>query len=186
MQKKHQDWTIIKRLGDVILQNVEGCIIEVGLGKSTHIFIELADRFKRKHYCFDEKERKCVWAIKYGSKAFTGSSPDILQKFPRIPVAMGLIDGDHRSEIAVQEVELFLKRLTIGGVLFLHDTYPPEKFVREDGNGKGKVGCGDVYRVRQKLERRKDLQVFTWPYSAADCGLTMVMKKDPDRPKCRW
>lgn len=185
MQKKHQDWTIIEQLGPVILKYVEGCIVEIGIGKSTHIFLKFATEFNRDHYCFDAKERKCVWAEERGSKAFFGDTRETLTQFPDIPVALSLIDGDHRYEIAIREVLFFLERLAPGGMIFLHDTYPPENFVRKNGKGRGKVGCGDVYRVRQELETRKDIQVFTWPYTAADCGLTMVMKKDPNRPYCR-
>lgn len=188
VKKKRQDWTIIEQLGPIILKYVEGCIVEIGLGKSTHVFLKLATEFNRDHYCFDAKERKCVWAEKRGCKVFFGDTRKTLTQFPDIPVAMGLIDGDHRSEIAIREVNCFLKKLTLGGVVFLHDTSPPTHFVRENGIGKGKIGCGDIYKVRQELEYRASLenfQVFTWPYTAADCGLTMVMKKDPDRPYCQ-
>lgn len=175
---RHQDWVIIERLGDIILKNVEGCIIEIGIGRSTPMFIEFASKFNREHYCFDMLKKKYVWAKKHGCKVITGKSPENLNQFPDILVAMGLIDGDHRYEVAIQEVNFFLQKLSPGGILFIHDTYPPEKWLGEER-------CGDVYRVRQELEIRSNVQTFTWPYTAVGCGLTMVMKKELDRPYYR-
>ena len=180
---RHQDWIIIERLGNTILQNVEGCIIEIGIGRSTPIFIKFADEFKRELYCFDMLEKKCIWAREHGCKAFFGNSPETLKEFPDVPVAMGLIDGNHRYEVVIQETNFFLKKLSVGGILFLHDTYPPEKWVQK--NGDGQIGCGDVYLVRQELETCADIQFFTWPYTAVNCGLTMIMNKEPNRPYFR-
>lgn len=175
---RHQDWIIIKRLGSTILKYVDGCIIEIGIGRSTPIFIEFATEFKRDLYCFDMLEKKCIWAKNHGCKAIFGESPENLKQFPDIPVAMGLIDGDHHYEVVIQEVDFFLTKLSAGGILFLHDTYPPERWLSEDE-------CGDVYRVRQELETRKNIQIFTWPYTAIDCGLTMIMNKELNRPYYR-
>lgn len=172
---RHQDWTIIKQLGDTILKYVKGCIIEVGIGRSTSILIEFAKEFKRDLYCLDMLEKKCIWAKKHGCMVIQGNSPEILNQFPDIPIAMGLIDGDHNSKVAIQDVNFFLKKLSTGGILFLHDTYPPKKWLNEDG-------CGDVYKVRQELETRNDIQIFTWPYTAINCGLSMIMKKELNRP----
>jgi len=178
---RHQDWTIIKQLGDVILRNAGGCIFEIGLGKSTPVLLKFARSFKRDHYCFDKKQRKCDWAEQHGCKVFLGNSLDFLKEFPDIPVAMGLIDGDHQYKIAVQEFDFFVEKLSTNGVIFLHDTFPPfERWVQESGRR-----CGNVYKLRQELEARDDIQVFTWPYTAANCGLTMVMKKEPNRPYYR-
>jgi len=61
-------------------------------------------------------------------------------------------------------------------VIFLHDTMPPsEEFITE-------TACDDVYRLRQELEKRDDLDCFTWPYTASYMGLTMIIKKETDRP----
>ena len=177
---KKQDWTIIQRLGDVILKYAEGCIIEIGLGRSTQIFLKLAHDFKRTHFCFDISERKCEWARERGATVFIGRSLDFLDQFPDVPVALGLIDGDHRHEIVKLEIDFFLSKLTPGGIIFMHDTYPPEAWVRENGKR-----CGNVYKTRLELETRKDIQIFTWPYTAMGCGLTMVMKKEPNQPYYR-
>ena len=43
----------------------------------------------------------------------------------------------------------------------------------------------DSYLVRQELEQKKELMTFTWPYTAANVGLTMVMKKEKNVPEFR-
>ena len=177
---KKQDWTVIERLGDVILKYVEGCIIEIGLGRSTQLLLKLAHDFKRAHYCFDTSERKCLWAQERGAKIFVGKSLDNLGQFPDVPIALGLIDGDHRHEVVRQEINFFLPKLVPGGIIFMHDTYPPEEWVGENGRH-----CGNVYKTRLELETRNDIQIFTWPYTAMTCGLTMVMRKEPNRPYYR-
>jgi len=175
-----QDWRIIEGLGNTILANVEGDLFEIGLGRSTPIFVQFAKKFNRDLYCFDMVKRKCRWAKERGAKVFKGRSLDFLDQFPDISIAMGLIDGDHRYETVIQEFNFFLPKLTYGGVIFLHDTYPPEKWVRDDGRF-----CGEVYKVRQELESRNDIQIFTWPYTAINCGISMVMKKELNRSYCR-
>jgi len=178
---RRQDWRIIEQLGGIILENAEGCIFEIGLGKSTHIFLKFAKDFNRDLYCFDYKSRKTDWAKERGAKVFLGESITFLDQFPDIPVAMGLIDGNHRYGNVIQELDCFLPKLTYGGIIFLHDTYPSkERWIKENG-----TRCGNVYKLRQELEIRKDVRIFTWPYTAANCGLTMVMKKEPNRPYYR-
>ena len=58
----------------------------------------------------------------------------------------------------------------------------PEKNGQKIYPDKEMEKVGNVYKVRQELETRDDIQIFTWPYTAANCGLTMVMKKEPNRP----
>jgi len=174
---KRQDWIVIERLGDIILKNVEGCIFEIGLGRSTPIFLKFAKDFNRDLYCFDKKPRKTNWAEERGAKIFLGESVNFFDQFPDVPVAMGLIDGDHRYKNVTQEINFFLPKLVYGGIIFLHDTYPPEGWARENGRH-----CGNVYKVRQELEANNDIQIFTWPYTAMGCGLSMVMKKESNRP----
>ena len=175
-----QDWTIIQQLGDVILTKIHGCIFEIGIGKSTPILKKFADDFKRDLYCLDVRGYKCKWAESVGCKALIGKTKHTLKLFPKISVAMGLIDGRHDVHTVRFEVNFFLDLLTPGGIIFMHDTYLPT-------NRKPKKGtmAGDIYKVRQELEMREDVQTFTWPYTAMDQGLTMVMKKELDRPYYR-
>lgn len=181
---QRQDWTIIQKLGDVILSKIGGCIFEVGIGKSTLILKQFADDFKRDHYCLDKNERKCTWAKGIGCKVILGETKNTLDSFPEILVAMGLIDGRHDSITVRLEMNFFLNLLTPGGVIFMHDTYlQTDAKIRDESHPRGLAG--DVYKVRQELEKRKDVQTFTWPYTAMNQGLTMVMKRELNRPYYR-
>lgn len=178
---KRQDWTIIEKLGSTILTHVQGCIFEIGIGKSSPILKKFADDFKRDFYCLDMSHDKCEWARSVGCKVIEGKTKSTLKQFPKIPVAMGLIDGRHTAEAVRQEVHFFLERLTLGGVIFMHDTYmPTDAKIRDDSHPRG--ASGDPYKVRQELEKQNDVQVFTWPYTAMDQGITMIMKRDLCQP----
>jgi len=68
----------------------------------------------------------------------------------------------------------------LGGIIFMHDTYQTTDLkIRNESHPRGPAS--DHFKVRQELEATESLQTFTWPYTAGNCGLTMVMKKDPDR-----
>ena len=181
---------ILDDLAKTILANVEGCVVDIGIGSSTKVLSKHAKDLDRPHYTCDVKRGKCEWARTVGCVAFEGRSLDFIKTFPDIPVALVFLDGEHLYETVLQEVDFFLGRLSDGGVIFLHDTHPPKEFICESGRR-----CGNVYRVRQQLEHRMAmdilalthskttgftrmpaLQVFTWPYTALNCGLTMVMK----------
>ena len=68
-------------------------------------------------------------------------------------------------------------------MIFLHDTYRiTSPILRTDKDINEPKMIGDVYKVRNELESVDNIQTFTWPYTATNCGLTMVMKMDPNRP----
>jgi len=180
---ERQDWIIIKQLGGIILKNVGGHIFEIGIGFSTPIFSKLADDFDRNLYCFDKKERRCNWAKQFDCTVFQGKSLDNIEKLSEITIAMGLIDGNHTAGTVRTEISFFLERLSVGGVIFLHDTYSCKSSLLRSGKENfTKKMIGDVYKVRKELELLDNIQTFTWPYTAMNCGLTMVMKMDPNRP----
>ena len=58
-----------------------------------------------------------------------------------------------------------------GGYIFLHDTFPPSERYLDDGS------CSDSWKLRKELEKRKDLEVFTFTYGCGNVGLTMVRRK---------
>ena len=180
---KRQDWVIIERLGDIILKHVEGHIFEIGVGFSTPILSNLADNFGRNLYCFERSKGRCDWAKVFGGKVFHGKSLDNIEKLSEITIAMGLIDGKHTADTVRSEISFFLERLSVGGVIFLHDTYRlASPLLRTGKHLDEERMIGDVYKVRKELEALNTIQTFTWPYTAMDCGLTMVMKMDPNRP----
>jgi len=171
-----KQWIVVDSLADIILENVEGCIVDIGFGMSTIVLADYAKKWGRKQYSCDISEKIIN---KYGGKLhdkhiiFVGKSLDFIASFNDI-VALAFIDGEHIANTVRKEAIVLLDHMSTYGVLFLHDTFPPECLVRENGKK-----CGDVYKVRQEFERKGNLWCFTWPYvkQAEGCGLTMIMKK---------
>lgn len=176
-RSKESDWIIMDRLAEPILTNVKGCVVEIGLGPSSIVLHRNAWNFGANYHGCDRKHRQCDWAIEQGiHKIHKMKSQNMLPLITE-PIAMAFVDGTHRAEYVLIEVEAILKKLAIGGVMFMHDTSPPAKWA----DPTGKKRCGNVYIVREDLEEREELYTFTWPYTATGCGLTMVMKKGPKR-----
>lgn len=167
-------WSILDMLVPIIVFYRPYCIVEIGAGESTKSLARVAETYGVKLYSCDKSPVK---NIKYcEDHIFVQKfSHDFIEEFDDTPSVV-LIDADHKYEVARMEFDFFFERLVPGGVIFLHDTMPPsEDFLTEKG-------CDDVYRLRQELEKRTDLDCFTWPYTAGYMGLTMVIKKEKDRP----
>lgn len=168
-------WIILEQLVPVILYYRPYCIVEIGAGASTVYLARRAEEFGVKFYSCDKAPRKnktyCdnhIFVQKF--------SEDFMKEFDDTP-AIVLIDGDHSYEMAKKEFDFFFDKLIPGGVIFLHDTLPPVEFYTAP------TACHDVYKLRQELEQRTDeMDCFTWPYTAGYAGLTMVLKKEKDRP----
>jgi len=170
-------WDIMEPIASKVIKYVPGDIVEIGMGESTEIFskiatennvilyscdIQMGGMFKvfdeplfDNHYCFTDGSEKFMGEF--------GGNPSVV-----------FIDGEHLYETTKKEVEFFLPKMKDGGVMFLHDTMPVLKYSTER-DSKG-FNPGDVYKVRQELECDPRYDVFTWPYSAQNQGLTMVMK----------
>ena len=167
-------WSILDALVPVIIFYRPFCIVEIGAGKSTKHLARVAEEYNVKFYSCDKSPAKHV---QYCEQQIIVQkfSHDFIDEFDDTP-AVVLLDGDHKYEIARMEFDFFFARLVPGGVIFLHDTMPPsEEFITDQG-------CDDVYKLRQELEKRDDLDCFTWPYTSEYMGLTMVIKKETNRP----
>jgi len=181
-------WDILDALVPRILWHIKGSIVEVGMGESTEIFAQHAVRADIPLYSCDLQMGgmfKVFDSILYDKhECFIGRSEDFMLNFHfNEKPAIVFLDGEHSYKAVKAEVDFFLSMLKEGGVLFMHDTFPKnEEQTVVDKNGRKP---GDVYRMRQELERMPDVDVFTWPYSALQMGLTMVMKHAKDRPYWR-
>ena len=176
-------WVVIDRLADVILDNVEGCIVEIGIGASTLVLAKHAEEMGVKLYGCDKRGRVRLWAMENidydGFIVYHGRSFDFMDEFEEDKVALVFLDGNHDYDVVSKEFYFFLDRLTPGGVIFVHDTYYhwDKKILR-----RIKYKGHDTYLFRQELEKRDDIWCLTWPYTAARAGLTMAMKKEKNRP----
>jgi len=171
-------WIILDKLVRIILYFRPYCVVEIGIGNSTKVLARICEDLEVDLHCCDVKKEKFA---KYfdNQKNYLMRSEEFIVYFDSLDEnpAVVLIDADHHYDVAKTEFDYFFKKLVPGGVIFLHDTMPPhEKHLME-------TACGDVYRLRQELEKRTDeMDCFTWPYTAGYSGLTMVIKKEEDRP----
>lgn len=177
-------WAIMDRLADVILTHVEGCIVEIGAGLSTLVFAKHGKAFDREFYTCDSSLSKCEWIQKqdiHYDKLFVHQekSTEFMKTFDKTP-AIVFIDGDHRFHVVQVEFDFFIDKLAVGGVIFFHDTCPLEGYYERKLEKTGREM--NTYKMKKVLKERDDIEVFTWPYTAAGCGLTMVLKKDMTAP----
>ena len=172
--QRHRGWVIMQKLAEIVLYFRPYCVVEIGAGESSMVLGELTEKLDIVFHSVDIKPQK---QCKYHANHFyhNTTSDEFMKTFKDNP-AVVLIDADHRYESAKKEFDFFFDKLVSGGLIFLHDTMPPhEAFIRD-------TGCGDVYKLRQELERRrKDLDCMTFPYTAGYMGLTVVIKKEQDR-----
>ena len=179
-------WDIMDALVPKILKYNPADIVEIGMGESTQVFAQHAQEYGVKLFSCDIKMggmfRVFDKQLFPNHVCYIGKSEDFIRQYRGRP-AIVFLDGEHKAETVRKEVEFFLPILLPEGVMFLHDTMPQhERQTEVDEKG---WSPGDVYLVRQELERNPDVDVFTWPYSAHGMGLTMIMKHPEDRPYWR-
>jgi len=186
MGHKRQDWIVLETLSDIVLQHVPGAIWEIGIGVSTQILAELSKKHRAHMATCDTNIKKCDWAKRTFPwiQADNRPSLEFLKSWNVVGTnfqpSVVLLDGNHRYPTVRAEVDLVLSQLKIGGLLFMHDTCKPtwdDVYL--------KTGTSDSYLVRRELEQDPSLMSITFPYTAADMGLTIVMKKDMSEPVFR-
>jgi hypothetical protein len=180
LRKFHSDWAVIDLLADFILTHTNGDVFETGCGRTSLILNQYVVDHNRTHHVCDinwKKIHRMNERLK-NVNSYLGKSLDFIKTIPDISIAIAFIDGEHLYETVMEEFNFAFERLSKNGVIFFHDTYPPRESWVVDKN----KFCGNVYKVRQELEKRNDLQIFTWEYGAGNCGLSMVSKKEKNRP----
>ena len=169
-------WIILEQIVPVILYFRPYCVVEIGAGASSVYLARRAEEYGVKFYSCDKSPRKYKGQFFKDHIFVQKFSDDFIKEFEDTP-AVVLIDGDQHYETAKMEFDFFFEKLVPGGVIFIHDTMPPADFHLNF------TACGDAYKLRQELEQRTDeMDCFTWPYTAGFSGLTMVLKKEKERP----
>jgi hypothetical protein len=174
-------WELLGRIVNVVVKNVDGCIVEVGGGKSSFVLYGVAKRNNVRYLSCDISPIQCRNVKSLGTEVevFMGSSIEFMKNFPKnVPISVVFLDGEHTYSTVIKEIDFFLPKLSSGGLIMMHDTLPKLHSDLEAGGAY----TGDVYLARQEMEKRSDVQVFTWPYTALGYGLTMIMKKEEDPP----
>lgn len=174
------DWSILDALVPIILKNRLGHIVEIGMGSSTALLYKHAAEARVNLYSCDIRE---VQSLGPGHFVFRGTSVEFMQWYQKEVVmkpTIILLDGSHDERVVTREAQFFILKIAEGGVMFLHDTLPP------DAAHLAPDRCHDVYKIRQWLQHPSSWwDCFTWPYTANGFGLTMVLKKGPYEPYYR-
>lgn len=190
-------YRIMEDFGQYVLNGVQGDILEIGVGESSHFLSKIAKRFKRRLYHCDISPSKIVnpmtvpgylsdsEEITYFEErdpdpvslkrvvCFAGSSDALFKRVPITPIAFAFIDGDHNFLQAEKDFWNVWPYVVDHGVVALHDTYPPDETWTDENR------CGDVFKLRQQLQvKYNEMDVFTLTRGAAiGVGLTFCRKK---------
>lgn len=180
---------------DYILSSVQGDISEIGVGESSIYLSHLARKYNRKISHCDiapDKIRNPLTIAGYlttapqmfesnmltvdNSTFYAGASDDFFNEVNPQNLAFSFIDGDHNYSQATRDFHNYLGRTVENGWIALHDTYPPsEEYLSEHR-------CGDVYKLRQEIEKDKALDSITLTCGTAmGVGITFVRKKPKQR-----
>tara|TARA_Y100000310_G_scaffold327695_1_gene394458 strand:+ start:4345 stop:4908 length:564 start_codon:yes stop_codon:yes gene_type:complete len=178
------EWRVVDALAPLILDTVEGCVVDIGMGYTTWLLLKHSKAFNRKHYSCDKHEARAdpviYKEVTHENHIIHHMRSDNFMKTFDEPAAIVLLDGCHHLGVVTAEAEFFIPKLSPGGVMFMHDTAISESS-HDKKAAKGRFP--DTYKVRYMLEKRDDIDIITWRYG---CGISVVYKKDPDLPAYRW
>jgi len=190
---------IVGILGYIFLSSLlDAHIIEIGTGESSIYLTEVARRLHRKIFCCDATYSKIFNPLtvpgylhedsilltaesneeydQYSSVLYAGTSDDFFAQLKFPPIGIAFIDGDHHYEYIKRDFDNIFKLLVPNGVILLHDTYPCDEWTVLNDY------CSTAYKMRQELEKRDDLDCFTFTsLVACGVGLTMCRKKPINR-----
>jgi len=173
-----KEWIVLDMLSSFILDNVNGCIIDLGVGLSTQVLADYAIKHQRKQYTVDRRQDRleffCGNGLHENHVLLKGKSHLHWEYFNTLDEKPAIVFMDHTHHYWVKkEVYFFLEKMDPGSVLFLHDTYPGTNMYRPPE----RIFACD--RIRRELEQDKNLWVYTWTYpnQAENYGLSMITKK---------
>lgn len=186
---------ILGVFGDYVLSCTQGDIAEVGCGESSIYLSHLARKWGRMiGHCdiapdkiinpltvdgymlpkaLPVLEAKQQTIYKDNAVFFMGPSDEFFERICSEKLALVFIDGDHNYAQAKKDFENAMRWTVENGYIFLHDTYPPsEEYLCPHSK------CGDVYRLRQEIERDPRVDTITLPQGTAmGVGITICRKK---------
>jgi len=176
---------ILGIMGDYVLRHTIGDIVEIGVGESTIFLTRLAEIHVRKVYhcdiCISDITNMQTIDGIFGKDnlIYNDTSDKFFRNINFTPIALGFIDGDHNYEQVKRDFDNLLPLVVDDGFIFLHDTYPPSDDYLSEHR------CGNVYKLRQELEQRRDIDCFTFSHGAMDVGFTMIRKLPKEQPSYR-
>jgi hypothetical protein len=173
-------WGLLGVLADYILYyNPEGDILEIGCGESSIYLSHFAEKYDRTCYHVEfsrsgveNMQNTKGYFSPTNSLVFVCTSDDFFKQSAAIlpTLALSFIDGDHTYEQVRKDWINTYRQTQRGGFVFIHDTKPP------DDSWKVPEKCGGVYKLREELEDKWDVDMFTFDHSSFSVGLTMCRK----------
>jgi hypothetical protein len=172
-------WGLLSVLCDYILYYTQGDMLEIGCGESSIHLSKLAEKYNRVCYHVEfsksgvENMRNTKGYFGERSVVYNVKSEEFFDREVPTPLALAFIDGDHEYDVAKYDFDRTWDYIVPNGYIFLHDTLPP------DDSWKVPEKCGTVHYLLEDLkasELSEVLDVFTFPKSAFDVGLTIVRK----------
>lgn len=170
-------FSLLNSIMDHCLFHVYGDILEIGLGETTIYTTKLAEKYNRRVY-------HCDYSISLienmyctngyfceNSIVYKGKSNEFFKNIKLTPLSVVFIDGSHLYEDVKSDFYNSLKYLVKDGIIILHDTLPPDKSWTIESK------CGTVYKFRREIEGDNFLDVFTFPFSAFNVGLSIIRKR---------
>lgn len=185
--------------GDFVLSCTKGSILEIGVGESSIYLTGISRKYNRRIWHCDVSTSKILNPMTipgYLSPDLTymeerdevpntlercvlyaGTSDSFFRRLPIDDLALAFIDGDHVYEQAKRDFDNVWPLIVENGYVLLHDTHPPS------AEWTSENACGEVYRLRQELQKRDDLDILTLPRGCAiGVGLTIVRKREKGYP----
>ena len=177
---------------DYVCSCTQGEILEIGAGESSIYLTKVAQKYNRRIWHCDVSASKLLnpmsipGYIGYPRTYFeerepipnlervvcyAGTSDSMFKRLPIGQVAIAFIDGDHIYEQAKRDFNNLWPLVVEDGYVLLHDTYPPDIGWTDENH------CGEVYRLRQEIEKMLDADCLTLTKGTAiGVGLTIVRK----------
>lgn len=167
-------WGLLSVLADCTLNYVNGNILEIGAGESSIYLSKLAEKYNRTCYHIEysksgvENMKNTKGYFGKNSKVFNMKSDEFFKQTNQMQLAFVFIDGDHLYEQVRKDFYNSLNYLLKDGIIVLHDTLPPDKTWTLESR------CGTVFKLRREIEADNRFDIFTFPFTAFDVGLSIV------------
>jgi len=169
-------WIILEVLAPIIVKGTNcDCVVDIGMGFQAEGYLTTTEILAAVAKEFDIDQYSCDIEVRFGPLhdkhiLFEGDSLDFLKQFPEDKhPGVVMIDGSHHFDHTDKEVTFFLKQMCVNGILFAHDWYLSSEDLRNHPSV-------DDYKVRQRLEKENKVDIFTFPYTASEQGLTIVRR----------
>lgn len=177
-----QNTSVVGPFADFALTYLQGDILEIGVGVSSIYLTMLSKKFNRKIYYCDIESCKILnpltvqGYLNEDGKFYICPSDEMFAKNEITPLAFAFIDGDHHYEQARKDFFNTVPLMVDNGYIMLHDTYPPsEDYVPHNA-------CGDVYKLRQEIEKDKRFDCLTLVGCGSYVPCTLVRVKPKNLP----